>query len=173
MINKVILMGRLCADPDFRQTQSGTAVCTFRVAVDRRFRNRETGERETDFIRVSCWRRDAEFVNQYFRKGSMIIVEGSLRNNDYTDQNGVRHFSMEVQADNVSFGESRRAAEANGNAAAFQTPRQEPAREPVPQSAPQSSPETSAPAENPSDNSVEIGDLEGFEDIISDGDVPF
>lgn len=106
MLNKVILMGRLCADPDFRQTQSGVAVCRIRVAVDRRFSNKQTGEREADFISVTCWRQQAEFVSRYFHKGSMIIVEGSLRNSDYTDQNGVKHYSMDVQADNVSFGES-------------------------------------------------------------------
>lgn len=114
MLNKVILMGRLCADPDFRQTQSGVAVCRIRVAVDRRFSNKQTGEREADFISVTCWRQQAEFVSRYFHKGSMIIVEGSLRNSDYTDQNGVKHYSMDVQADNVSFGESKRAAQENG-----------------------------------------------------------
>lgn len=106
MLNKVILMGRLCADPDFRQTPSGVAVCRIRLAIDRRFTNKQTGEREADFINVSCWRQQAEFVSRYFHKGSMIIVEGSLRNNDYTDQNGVKHYSMEVLADNVTFGES-------------------------------------------------------------------
>ena len=113
MLNKVILMGRLCADPDFRQTTSGASVCRIRVAVDRRFANKQTGEREADFINVVCWRQQAEFVSRYFHKGSMVIVEGSLRNSDYTDQNGVKHYSMEVQADNVSFGESKRAAQEN------------------------------------------------------------
>ena len=114
MLNKVILMGRLCADPDFRQTPSGVAVCRIRLAIDRRFTNKQTGEREADFINVSCWRQQAEFVSRYFHKGSMIIVEGSLRNNDYTDQNGVKHYSMEVLADNVTFGESKRSAQENG-----------------------------------------------------------
>lgn len=124
MLNKVILMGRLCADPDFRQTQSGVAVCRIRVAVDRRFSNKQTGEREADFISVTCWRQQAEFVSRYFHKGSMIIVEGSLRNSDYTDQNGVKHYSMDVQADNVSFGESKRAAQENGGGyqGAYQQP---------------------------------------------------
>ena len=114
MLNKVILMGRLCADPDFRQTPSGVAVCRIRLAIDRRFTNKQTGEREADFINVSCWRQQAEFVSRYFHKGSMIIVEGSLQNNDYTDQNGVKHYSMEVLADNVTFGESKRSAQENG-----------------------------------------------------------
>ena len=114
MLNKVILMGRLCADPDFRQTPSGVAVCRIRLAIDRRFTNKQTGEREADFINVSCWRQQAEFVSRYFHKGSMIIVEGSLRNNDYTDQNGVKHYSMEVLADNVTYGESKSSAQENG-----------------------------------------------------------
>ena len=123
MLNKVILMGRLCADPDFRQTTSGASVCRIRVAVERRFANKQTGEREADFINVVCWRQQAEFVSRYFHKGSMVIVEGSLRNSDYTDQNGVKHYSMEVQADNVSFGESKRAAQENsGYQGAYQQP---------------------------------------------------
>ena len=113
MLNKVILMGRLCADPDFRQTPSGVSVCRIRVAVNRPFVNKASGEREADFISVTCWRNTAEFVSRYFHKGSMIIVEGSLRNSDYTDQNGVKHYSMDVQADNVSFGESKSAAASN------------------------------------------------------------
>lgn len=105
MLNKVILMGRLCADPDFRQTQSGIAVCRIRVAIDRPYTSKSTGERQADFINVVCWRQQAEFVSRYFHKGSMIIVEGRLQNSDYTDGNGVKHYSMEVQADNVTFGE--------------------------------------------------------------------
>ena len=76
MLNKVILMGRLCADPDFRQTQSGIAVCRIRVAIDRPYTSKSTGERQADFINVVCWRQQAEFVSRYFHKGSMIIVEG-------------------------------------------------------------------------------------------------
>ena len=170
MLNKVILMGRLCADPEFRQTQSGVSSCRIRVAVNRPFANKQTGERESDFINVTCWRQTAEFVNRYFHKGSMIIVEGSLRNNDWTDQNGVKHYSMDVQADNVSFGESKSAAQNNGYGqqnggyqATYQQPNySQPApaqAAPAPQAAPQ-------PA-------VQLGDLDDFEEILSDGEVPF
>ena len=69
MLNKVILMGRLCADPDFRQTQSGIAVCRIRVAIDRPYTSKSTGERQADFINVVCWRQQAEFVSRYFHKG--------------------------------------------------------------------------------------------------------
>ena len=100
MLNKVILMGRLTADPELRQTPSGVSSCRFSVAVNRNYTSKETGERQTDFINVVAWRNTAEFVSRYFSKGKMIIVEGSLRNNNYTDQNGVKHYSMDVQADN-------------------------------------------------------------------------
>ena len=114
MLNKVILMGRLTADPELRQTPSGVSSCRFSVAVNRNYTSKETGERQTDFINVVAWRNTAEFVSRYFSKGKMIIVEGSLRNNNYTDQNGVKHYSMDVQADNVSFGESKSASASNG-----------------------------------------------------------
>ena len=118
MLNKVIIMGRLTADPELRQTPSGISTCRFSVAVDRGYKSKDTGERQTDFIRVTAWRQTAEFVSRYFSKGKMIIVEGSLRNNDYTDANGVKHYSMDVQADNVSFGESK-SASANASGIGF------------------------------------------------------
>lgn len=110
MINKVILMGRLTADPDSGQTQSGTAYCRFTVAIDRKFADKTTGERQADFISCVAWRQTAEFINKYFSKGKMIIVEGTLQNNNYTDSNGVKHYSYHVVADSVSFGESKSAS---------------------------------------------------------------
>lgn len=110
MINKVILMGRLCADPELRNTQSGIAVCSFRIAVNRQYS--KNSDQKADFINIVSWRQQAEFVNRYFRKGSMIIVEGKLQNADYTDNNGVKHYAMNVQADNVTFGESKAAQNA-------------------------------------------------------------
>lgn len=107
MINKIILMGRLTADPELRQTPSGVSVCRFRIAVNRPYADKQTGERQSDFINIVAWRASADFIAKYFRKGSMIIIEGSLRNNDYTDKNGVKHYSMEVMADSVTFGETR------------------------------------------------------------------
>ncbi|MGN1036640.1 MAG: single-stranded DNA-binding protein [Ruminococcus sp.] len=110
MINSVILMGRLTADPDCNQTQSGTAYCRFTVAIDRKFADKTTGQKEADFISCTAWGKTAEFVSKYFSKGKMIIVEGSLRNNNYTDSNGVKHYSYNVVADSVSFGESKSAS---------------------------------------------------------------
>ena len=114
MINKVILMGRLTRDPDFRQTTSGIPCCRFSVAITRQFANRQTGEREADFIDCVAWRQSAEFISRYFHKGSMIIVEGSLRNDNYTDNNGVKQYRMNVQVDNVTFGESKSASQGGG-----------------------------------------------------------
>lgn len=161
MLNKVILMGRLTADPELRQTTSGISSCRFSVAVNRNYTSKDTGERQTDFINVVAWRNTAEFVSRYFSKGKMIIVEGSLRNNNYTDQNGVKHYSMDVQADNVSFGESKSASTSNGNSVGigngnFQQPNQQ---QPVQQ--------------QPADETVSLGDLGDFEEILSDGEVPF
>lgn len=177
-MNSIHITGRLCADPEFRQTPSGVAACRFRVAVNRRFANKQTGEREADFINVSCWRNTAEFVSRYFHKGSMIIVEGSLRNNDYTDQNGVKHYSMEVLADNVTFGESKRSAQENGGG--YQGAYQQPAyAQPAPaQSAPAyqqpaAQPAPQAPAANNAPGAMQLGDLGDFEEILSDGEVPF
>lgn len=102
MLNRIILMGRLVADPELKITPSGVAVCRFKIAVDRPYQKDK--EKQADFIPCTAWRNTAEFVSKYFSKGKMIIVEGSLRNNDYTDKDGVKHYSMNVQVDNTSFG---------------------------------------------------------------------
>lgn len=116
MTNIVILRGRLCADPDFRQTQNGKAVCRFRLAVERN-QKAENGQKQADFISCVCWNQLAEFVSRYFRKGSMAIVEGRLQNADYTDNNGVKHYAMEIYAHSVDFGESKQPPETSQNAA--------------------------------------------------------
>lgn len=110
MINKVILMGRLTADPEIRQTQNGTAVAKFTVAINRQYADKQTGERQADFISVQAWRQTAEFVGKYFKKGNMIIVEGTLQNNNYTDQNGTKHYGYVVNAEHINFGESKATA---------------------------------------------------------------
>ena len=107
MLNRIILMGRLTRDPELRRTQSGTAVCSFSVAVDRDFKS-QSGEKETDFIDVVAWRQTGEFVSKYFTKGRMIVVSGSLQSRKWQDRNGQNRISWEVIADNVYFGDSRR-----------------------------------------------------------------
>lgn len=106
MLNVVVLMGRLVADPELRQTPSGLSVTTFRIAVDRN--HAKTGqERQADFIDIVSWRQAAEFVCKYFRKGSMIAVQGSIQTRSYEDKNGNKRTAFEVVADNVSFTGSR------------------------------------------------------------------
>ena len=104
-INKVILIGRLTADPELRQTQSGVASCRFTVAVDRKFADKNTGEKQSDFITCVAWRQTAEFVSRYFNKGKMIALEGSLRTGKYQDKNheDITHYTTEVYVDNVEF----------------------------------------------------------------------
>ncbi len=117
MLNKVVIMGRLCAAPELRRTQSGAAVVSVNVAVDRDFKSQD-GSRETDFIPVVAWQKTAEMVAQYFGKGQMIIVSGRLQMREWTDQEGNRHKTAEVIADSVYFGEPKRSN--NGDVGALQ-----------------------------------------------------
>ena len=109
MVNSVILVGRLVADPELKYTPNGIAVCSFRIAVNRRFKN-ESGEREADFFTIVAWRQTAEFVANYMSKGRLIAVEGRLQSRSWTDQNGQRRSVVEVSADNVTPLESRNAS---------------------------------------------------------------
>lgn len=102
MINRIILMGRMTDNPELKTTQSGNVVTSFSIAVDRRFKD-NNGNYPTDFIRVVAWRKTAEFVCNYFSKGQMIAVDGSLQQRNYTDKDGNKHTAYEVLADNVSF----------------------------------------------------------------------
>ena len=117
MLNKIFLMGRLTRDPELRRTQSGTAVTSFSLAVDRDFKG-QNGEKETDFIDVVAWRNTAEFVSKYFTKGRMAIVEGRLQIRDYTDRDGNKRRAAEVVADNVYFGDTKRDSADGGYAPA-------------------------------------------------------
>ena len=114
MLNKIIIMGRLTRDPELRRTQSGTAVTSFSLAVDRDFKS-QSGEKETDFIDVVAWRSTAEFVSKYFTKGRMAVVEGRLQIRDWTDKDGGKRRSAEVIADNVYFGDSKRDSNGGDN----------------------------------------------------------
>ena len=122
MLNRIILMGRLTRDPELRRTQSGTAVTSFSLAVDRDFKS-QNGDKETDFIDIVAWRSTAEFVSKYFTKGRMAVVEGRLQIRDWTDREGGKRRSAEVVADNVYFGDSKRdAASDGGYAPAYSAP---------------------------------------------------
>ena len=105
--NKVILGGRLTADPELKTTQSGIAVVTFSVAVNRRFTRNSAQQSETDFFNVTAWRQTAEFVSRYFKKGSSICVVGTIQNNKWTDQQGATRYRTDIVADEVMFVDSR------------------------------------------------------------------
>ena len=102
MLNKVILQGRLTANPELKSTTNGVSVCAFTLAVDRSYRS--GGERQTDFINCVAWRGTAEFISKYFAKGSMAIVCGELQVRKYTANDGTNRSVTEVIVDDVNFG---------------------------------------------------------------------
>lgn len=107
MLNTAILMGRLVKDPEMRSTQSGTPVCTFTLAVNRR--GKDDG---TDFLDIVAWSKTAEFVSKYFQKGQLVAVKGRIQTRTWEDQQGNKRKSTEIVAEEVHFAESKRSAEA-------------------------------------------------------------
>ena len=101
-MNKIILIGRLTKDPELRYTQSGTAVASFTLAVDRRFSN-QSGEREADFVNCVAWQKSAEFVAQYFQKGKQMALEGRLQVRSYDGNDGQKRWVTEVVAEQIEF----------------------------------------------------------------------
>lgn len=121
-MNKAILMGRLTRDPELRTTQSQIPVCTFTLAIDRRFKS-ASGEKQADFIPIVAWRQQAEFASKYFRKGSRMVVVGSIQTRSWDDAEGKRHSMTEVVADEIYFGDSRReGADSGPSAGGYQAP---------------------------------------------------
>ncbi|MBQ8757816.1 MAG: single-stranded DNA-binding protein [Oscillospiraceae bacterium] len=108
MLNHITIMGRLTRDPELRRTGTGVGVASFRVAVDRDYAPKDGGERKTDFIDCVAWRQTGEFISKYFTKGRMIVVEGRLEMRDWTDKDGNKRTSAEINVDNAYFGDSRR-----------------------------------------------------------------
>ena len=113
-LNIIVLQGRLVRDPEMRSTQSGVAVASFTLAVDRDFSGRDGGEKQTDFIDCTAWRHTAEFVSKYFSKGRMAVVSGRLQIDNYTDNDGNKRRSAKVIADNIYFGDSKKDGAAGG-----------------------------------------------------------
>lgn len=147
--NKVILGGRLTADPELKQTQSGIPVVSFSIAVNRRYQSKDAPQ-QTDFFNVTAWRATAEFVSKYFRKGSSICITGTIQNRTWTDQQGQKRYATDIVADEVMFVDSRQ--ESSGIPAA-------PQYTPDAYSAPSfSTPAASAPR---------------FEEVKTDDDLPF
>ena len=101
--NKVILVGNMTADPELKQTTAGTSVCSFSIAVNRRFTKPEQGQQTVDFINVVAWSQRAEFVSRYFKKGNPILICGQLQTRTWTDNQGQKRYATEVIADEVSF----------------------------------------------------------------------
>lgn len=149
MLNKAILIGRLVADPEMRTTPQGTSLANLRVAIDRPFS--KGGEKKTDFINVTCWRQQAEFVCRYFSKGRLIGLDGSIQTREYNDKEGNRRYAFEVVADRVFFVDSKSSAAQGGEPAPMQH---------------------SAPSGGDSGVSYASGSTGDFE-VIDDDDLPF
>lgn len=149
-MNTVQLLGRICNDIDLRQTQSGIATCRFTIAVQRNFKNKATGEYETDFISCIAWKNTAEFISRYWSKGKRIAVTGALRTGSYQDRNhpDVTHYTTDLMVDNAYFCEDKNQPQ--------------PARNLINQAQ-----SAGVQAEQTYTN------LSDFEEILSDGDTPF
>lgn len=159
MLNRVILMGRLVADPELRQTPNGVSVAAFRIAVDRNYQAKNATEKQTDFISCVAWRQTGEFISRYFNKGRMIALEGSLQSRSYEDKQGQKRTVYEVIVDQAYFADSKpqgsSAGSSSGGAIPFPT---EPPQFEEPQRG----------------KSLSVGDFGGFEELeADDGDLPF
>ena len=152
MLNRVILMGRLTADPELKQTPNGISVTSFSLAVDRNFAGKGA-ERQTDFINCVAWRQTAEFISRYFAKGRMMAVEGSLEVRNYVDKNENKRQAVEVVVDQAYFADSKNAA---------------------PSSSPAPSYQSAAPAYAPAAPvAFNAGSVEDFQEIDDEDDLPF
>ncbi len=153
-LNKVILGGRMTAEPELKQTNSGIPVCSFSIAVNRRFakQSEDNGQPTADFINCTAWRQQAEFVSRYFHKGSSICIIGAIQTRSWTDQNGQKRYATDVVVDEVMFVDSK--SDSVGGYAAqsdVQTPNQ-----------------YNAPAYSSQANAAPK-----FEEISNDDDLPF
>ncbi len=119
--NKVILIGNMTADPELKQTTGGISVCSFSIAVNRRFARADQGQQNVDFINIVTWRQQAEFVARYFKKGNPILICGQIQTRTWSDNQGQKRYATEVVADEVSFVASA-AQTAQGQGTAAYTP---------------------------------------------------
>ncbi len=147
-LNKVILAGRIVADPELKQTPSGANVVSIRIAVNRSFRRDSQQQNEADFFNVTAWQSTAEFIAKYFRKGSAICICGRIQNRSWIDQNGQKRYATDIVAEEANFVESRGAQDGvpGGMADAY------------------AAPAYSSPA---------VGGAPKFEEIKTDDDLPF
>ena len=121
MLNRVTIMGRMSKDPELRTTQSGVAVTSFSLAVDRDFTDKQSGERATDWIDVVAWRQTAEFACKYFGKGRVVVVDGRLQTRKWTDQSGNNRTSVEVLAEHIYFGDSKKDGDSSNTYGGYQS----------------------------------------------------
>lgn len=177
MINRVILQGRLTRDVEMRQTTSGKAVAKFSIATNSGYKN-QSGEEQTTFTECTAWGKTAEFVSRYFQKGAQLILEGELRNNNYTDRDGVKHYEMIVNVQNVNFCEKRSDGQQMQQQPQQSVTAQQAAaysqigyRQEAPQQFVQQAQAQGVRVQQEPDLSLD--GLGGFEEIINDGDVPF
>ena len=182
-MNKVLLIGRLTADPDYRQTPQGTPTCRFTVAINRPYQ--KDREQETDFISCQAWKNTADFVSRYFSKGKPIVVEGSLRNNNYTDKNGVKQSRIDVLVTSVEFtinDNSQQQVQSQPRPSVANCQKQQRtyaqqntnSRPPIPTYPSNQQPVATSyqqPLQQAQAN--QSGDVSDFEEILSDGDIPF
>lgn len=142
MLNRIMMMGRLTADPELRNTQNGTELATFGVAVQRP--KSKDGEAETDFFNCIAWKNRAKIVSEYYHKGDMILIEGTLRNRRWTDEEGKNHKIDQIVVTNIHFTGGQKKNEISD-----------------------------VPAELNDFNTLSESDLEGFEELLNDDGVPF
>jgi len=154
-MNVVCLLGRMVVEPELKHTQSGVAVCSFRIAVDRAYQVKGQ-ERQSDFINIVAWRNTAEFVCRYFHKGQRIALNGSLQARDYTDRDGNKRTAYEVVCDNVHFAESRNGGATGGNYNGY-APAQD----------------SQIPTYNESQPAFSTAASGDFEEIVGDDELPF
>lgn len=174
MINNVVLVGRLCTEPELRQTPNGVSVCTFRLAVQRSYAPRG-GERQTDFLSIVVWRNQAEFVHNYFHKGNMIGVVGHIETRNYTDRNNQQRYAFEIIAENVSFVEGKSSASSGGDFGggnSFAGNAGPASYAPPVSSQPAPAPAGNVAPQQPASN-FSSGDFGDFQEIDSDEDLPF
>ena len=164
MINRVILMGRLVADPELKTTSTGISVTSFRIAVDRSY-VKAGAERQADFFDIVAWRSSAEFVCRNFSKGSLIAVDGQLQSRQYQTKDGQNRTAIEVVADNVSFTGERRDNSGTYGGGYSQAPRANA------YGGSQIAPEAPAPAPQPAAYSA--GSADDFQAMPLDDDLPF
>lgn len=118
MLNKVVVMGRLTRDPEIKKVNNDVSVCSFSIACDRDIVNKQSNERETDFFDVTAWRSTADFVGKYFGKGRMIVVVGRLQKRSRTDKDGNNRSVVDIIAESVYFGDSKKDSDSSNNVSA-------------------------------------------------------